>query len=109
MNDIPADELRWTIVGQASEWPENGGRLVQIKARRIGVYRHQGSWYALKDPCPHAGVSLASGPVANGAVMCIGHGWTFSLATGDVVQGPAGYKAASYPVREVDGRIEVGV
>jgi nitrite reductase/ring-hydroxylating ferredoxin subunit len=109
MNDIPEDELRWTMVGQATEWPEDGGRMVQIKARRIAVFHYQGRWYALKDPCPHAGVSLANGPLTAGAVMCIGHGWTFSLATGAVIQGPAGYKASSYPVREVEGRIEVGV
>jgi nitrite reductase/ring-hydroxylating ferredoxin subunit len=109
MSGIPEDELRWMAVGAASEWPENGARLVQIKARRIGVYRHQGCWYALKDPCPHAGVSLAAGPVTDGTVMCIGHGWTFSLATGDVVQGPAGFKASTYPVRVVAGVVEVGV
>ncbi len=109
MNGVPEEELRWVAVGQAAEWPEEGARLVQIKARRIGVFRHQGSWYALKDPCPHAGVSLSRGPVSAGAVMCIGHGWTFSLATGEVVQGAAGYRVASYPVRVVEGVVEVGI
>jgi nitrite reductase (NADH) small subunit len=102
-------ELRWVAVGNAAEWPEEGARLVQIKARRIGVFRHQGAWYALKDPCPHAGVSLSRGPVSAGAVMCIGHGWTFSLATGEVVQGAAGFRVACYPVRVVAGVVEVGV
>jgi len=86
MSDSLADELRW-----------------------IAVYHHQGGWYALKDPCPHAGVSLVNGPVADGAVMCIGHGWTFSLATGEVVQGPAGFRTSCYPVRVIDGVVEVGI
>ena len=103
------DDLRWTPVGQAADWPADGGRLVTVGARRIGVYQHAGAWYALKDICPHAGVSLVRGPVAAGAVMCIGHGWTFSLATGEVVQGSHGYKVATWPVRVVAGTVEVGV
>jgi nitrite reductase/ring-hydroxylating ferredoxin subunit len=107
----PVDDpdLRWTAVGKAADWPANGGRLTQIGARRIGVYHHGDAWYALKDTCPHAGVSLHCGPVQDGKVMCVGHGWTFHLATGEVAQGAAGYKVASYPVRVVDGVVEVGV
>jgi nitrite reductase/ring-hydroxylating ferredoxin subunit len=103
------DGPKWTTVGTATEWPDNGGRVVQIGARRIGVYRHDGAWYALKDICPHAGVGLAQGPVHDGQVMCIGHGWTFSLTTGQVVNGPQGVKVATYPVRVSDGVVEVGV
>ncbi|MBA3710702.1 MAG: Rieske (2Fe-2S) protein [Planctomycetes bacterium] len=105
---VPAGPA-WTAVGNASEWPENGGRLARVGARRIGVYRHAGAWYALKDMCPHAGVSLVQGPVHDGQVMCIGHGWTFSLTTGEVVRGPSGVKVGTYPVRVVEGVVEVEV
>ena len=74
------DDLRWAAVGSAADWPANGGRLVTIGARRIGVYHHDGGWYALKDVCPHAGISLSKGPVAEKAVMCVGHGWRSAIA-----------------------------
>lgn len=100
----------WTAVGRAAEWPEEGGRLVTVGARRIGVYRHAGGWYALKDVCPHAGVSLVRGPVKDGAVQCVGHGWRFSLASGEVVAGPKGFRVATYPVRTTpDGAVEIGL
>lgn len=105
----PADDLRWTPVGAAADWQEDDGRPVQIGARRIGVYRHQGMFFALKDVCPHAGVALSQGPVVGGAVMCVGHGWTFDLKTGAVARGPIGCKVATYPVRVVEGIVEVGV
>lgn len=104
-----SDDLRWTPVGEASTWPESGGRLVQIGPRRIGVYRHAGAWYALKDVCPHAGVSLVKGPVADLAVMCVGHGWTFRLDTGEIAKGPGGFSVPTYPARERDGVVEVGL
>ncbi len=99
----------WTAVGKAAEWPVNGGRVVKIGARRIGVYHHAEKWYALKDMCPHAGVSLSQGPVQDEQVMCVGHGWLFSLLTGEVTRGPTGVKVATYPVRITEGAIEVEV
>jgi len=42
-------------------------------------------------------------------VMCVGHGWTFDLKTGGVARGPIGCKVATYPVRVVDGIVQVGI
>jgi nitrite reductase/ring-hydroxylating ferredoxin subunit len=103
------DDLRWLEVGKAADWPAHGGRLVQVGPRRIGVYRHDGKWYALKDVCPHAGVSLVKGPVQDLSVMCVGHGWTFRLDTGEIEKGPGGFSVPTYPVRERDGVIEIGL
>ena len=76
----------------------------------IGVYFYKDSWYALKDVCPHAGVSLVVGPIHDGAVMCVGHGWRFKLASGELVGAPPNtYKVATFPVRVVDGKVEVSV
>jgi len=101
-------DLRWTPAGAVADWPENGGRLVQIGARRVGVYHHAGGWYALKDICPHAGISLVKGPVAEHAVMCLGHGWRFDLRSGRII-GAGNYAVATYPVRIREGQVEVGV
>lgn len=104
------DDRRWTAVGNAADWSENAGKLVQVGPRKIGVYRHAGAWYALKDVCPHAGVSLAKGPVQDGSVMCVGHGWTFHLATGHIDRGPGGFSVPTYPVRVTDaGVVELGL
>ncbi len=104
-----SDDVRWTPVGQSSEWPADGGKLVQVGPRRIGVYRHEGAWYALKDVCPHAGVSLVRGPIEGKSVMCIGHGWTFRLDTGEIDKGPGGFSVPTYPARERDGVVEIGL
>ncbi len=103
------NEPRWTVVGVAADWQENSGKQVLVGPRRIGVFRYQSRWYALKDICPHAGVSLARGPLADGTVMCLGHGWRFSLDTGEIETGPGGFSVPTWPVREREGLVEVGV
>src|SRR5689334_3393925 len=100
----------WTAVGNAADWTDDVGTLVQIGARRIGVYHHQGQWYALKDICPHAGIALHHGPVANGTVMCVGHGWSFELATGRCPEMGDDCKVNTYPVRvTTEGKVEIGL
>jgi nitrite reductase/ring-hydroxylating ferredoxin subunit len=110
MNDPAATAPQWTAVGKVAEWDDDKGRLVQVGARRIGVYRHQGRWFALKDICPHAGVALHHGPVYDGTVTCVAHGWRFELATGRCDGMGDSYKVNTYPVRVTDdGSVEVGV
>ncbi len=104
-----ADPCRWTPVGNAADWPAEGARLVTVGPRRIGVYHHAGAWYAMKDMCPHAGVSLSKGPIAEKAVMCVGHGWRFSLETGQAIGIPGDWRVATYPVRISDGVVEIAV
>ncbi|MBA3686810.1 MAG: Rieske 2Fe-2S domain-containing protein [Planctomycetes bacterium] len=100
---------RWTPVGNAADWPAEGAKLVTVGPRKIGVYQHAGAWYALKDMCPHAGVGLSKGPIADKMVMCVGHGWRFNLETGKVLGIPGDWRVGTYPVRVVDGVVEIGV
>ena len=104
-----SDDLRWTPVGQTAEFNDGQGRVVTIGARRIAVFRTGERFRALKDSCPHAGVSLAMGYVHDDTVVCPAHSWAFSLDDGRCTMGPAACTAVSYAVRVVDGRVEVGV
>ena len=109
MSDV-APTPQWTTVGKSADWADDKGKLVQVGARRIGVYRHKNNWYALKDMCPHAGVALHHGPVHEGTVMCVGHGWRFELATGRCEGMGDSYKVNTYPVRITDdGSVEVAL
>ncbi len=109
------ETVRWTVVGDLSEWPPETGRRVQVGARRIGVFHHGGAWYALKDVCPHAGVALTGGPLNDGTVRCPAHGWRFRLSDGELAEPqavnarPGTFSVATYPVRINAGKVEVGL
>lgn len=105
----PAEELRWTAVGKPGEWQDGTGRVVQVGARRIAVFRTGDVFRALKDACPHAGVSLACGYLHGEEVVCPAHAWAFSLADGHCTMGPGGVKAVTYPVRVTTDAVEIGV
>ncbi len=113
--DYTDEDLQWENVGTTNEWAKNSGRLVLIGARRIGVYNFDGEWYAIKDICPHAGVSLVSGcekedSITEKEAVCPAHAWRFNLESGQCISEFApDCKVANYPVRIEGDQVQVGI
>ncbi len=103
------DDLRWSTVGRATDFNDGQGRVVTVGARRIALFRQGDCFRALKDACPHAGVSLAMGYLHEDSVTCPAHAWAFNLDDGRCTQGPASCAAVSYAVRVTDGTVEIGI
>jgi phenylpropionate dioxygenase-like ring-hydroxylating dioxygenase large terminal subunit len=69
-------------------------KQVTLLGEKIVLIRDRGTAYALVDRCPHRGVPLSEGSQQfPGTLSCAYHGWTFDLASGDLVaaitDGPA--------------------
>jgi phenylpropionate dioxygenase-like ring-hydroxylating dioxygenase large terminal subunit len=98
-----------------------GKRLkpMKILGQDIVLVREKGKIYALSNRCPHRGIPLSNGKFEfSGTLSCIYHGWTFDLATGQMVaaltDGPESPMVGrsttcvrSYPVEERVGLVFV--
>ncbi|GLZ46910.1 hypothetical protein Acsp06_30950 [Actinomycetospora sp. NBRC 106375] len=61
-------------------------KQVTLLGEKIVLIRDAGTAYALVDRCPHRGVPLSEGSQQfPGTISCPYHGWTFDLASGDLV------------------------
>jgi phenylpropionate dioxygenase-like ring-hydroxylating dioxygenase large terminal subunit len=61
-------------------------KQVTLLGEKIVLIRDAGTAYALVDRCPHRGVPLSEGDQQfPGTISCPYHGWTFDLASGDLV------------------------
>ena len=87
---------------------EGEGRAFEIDNKLIAVFLDQGRLYAVDDLCPHMGASLAGGYVEQGVVTCPWHAWRFRLVDGAWVD-YSKIKIGCYPVRVLDGNIQVQV
>ena len=63
-------------------------------------------YFATQRRCPHRGGDLNEGIISRGHLICPNHGWRFSTATGCLADASE-YCLLTYPVRVVDGRIEI--
>lgn len=95
-------------VCRVQEVVEGEGKTVAVGPRLIAVFRENGSYFAIDDVCPHMGASLAGGCVEKGIVTCPWHAWRFRLADGAWADNPR-VKIGSYPVRIVDGEVQLQV
>jgi nitrite reductase (NADH) small subunit/3-phenylpropionate/trans-cinnamate dioxygenase ferredoxin subunit len=85
---------------------EGEGRTVEVGNKLVAVFRELGQYYAIDDVCPHMGASLSGGYLERGIVTCPWHAWRFRLADGAWADNPR-IKIGCYPVRVVDGEIQV--
>jgi 3-phenylpropionate/trans-cinnamate dioxygenase ferredoxin component len=81
--------------------------LVNIEGREVAVFNLDGNYYAIADVCSHDGGELASGELVGDEIICSRHGARFCIKTGRVKSAPAYENIESYPVRVVDGRIQI--
>jgi nitrite reductase (NADH) small subunit/3-phenylpropionate/trans-cinnamate dioxygenase ferredoxin subunit len=96
----------YQTVCRIEELPAGEARMVEAGGKLIALFAQEGEYFAIDDVCPHMGASLSEGQVENGIVACAWHGWRFRLADGAWADNPR-IKTGCYPVRVVDGNIQV--
>ena len=108
-NTLDADQCEFVEIAPVSEIP-NGERLfVEIDETPIVVFNIGGDFYAIGDLCSHDDGPLGDGDLDGFEVLCPRHGASFDVRSGKVLSLPAIVDIPAYPVRIVDGKIEIGL
>jgi 3-phenylpropionate/trans-cinnamate dioxygenase ferredoxin subunit len=103
------NKVDYAEIAPVDELP-NGERLfVDIGDTPVVVFNVSGQFFAIGDLCTHDDGPLGDGDVEGFNVVCPRHGAEFDMRTGEAVSMPAVVDIPAYPVRVVDGKIEVGV
>ena len=95
-------------VARVGEIEEGRGAPFEVEGRPIAVFLDEGVYYATDDVCPHQGLPLCDGFVADKTVTCTWHGWCFRLTDGRWVDNPR-ILVGTYPVRVVGDEIQVRI
>lgn len=104
MNTTPSRTIR---LASTDDIPEGEGREFKVGELYVAIFHHNGQFYAMEDVCPHAGAPLNNGPLRNGTVMCLWHGWCFNLHDGVCINHPKAWSVPTYPVSIRDQGIYV--
>lgn len=93
-------------VCKLEELPEGSVKTLEIGEKIVGIYHHDGKFFAIDDFCPHMGASLCGGHVENETVTCPWHAWRFRLNDGAWADNPR-IKIACYNVTVVADEVFV--
>ena len=94
-------------VASIEDVPEGGGLCVEVRGRRVALFKIDGEVFAIDDTCTHAEASLSEGELAGDEVMCPLHFATFNIRTGACTGPPADEDVRSYSVRIVGDDVEI--
>jgi nitrite reductase/ring-hydroxylating ferredoxin subunit len=112
---------RSVVVARAEEIGPGERKIVEIGGRSIGVFNIAGSYYALRNRCPHQGGPLCAGFLLRSLhskqpgqyehsgeaeiIRCPWHGWEFNVKTGRSWFDPERTRVRSYPAEIVEGPV----
>lgn len=82
---------------------------IQFGRSQIAVFCVRGEFFAIDDRCTHAGASLADGYLDGEVIECPLHQGLFNVRTGQALCSPALKNVATFPLRVLDGQIQVYV
>jgi nitrite reductase/ring-hydroxylating ferredoxin subunit len=102
------------LVGTVAEPPPGTRKIVAVEGQSIGVFNVGGTFYALKNRCPHQGAPLCLGSLKGtslpsppgeyrwgreGEILCCPwHGWEFDVTTGRSIWNPHRCRVRAYEV-----------
>jgi len=104
-----SNKFEYVEIGPADEI-ESGDRIfVEIDGQPIVVFNIAGELFAIGDLCTHDDGPLGDGAFQGYEVVCPRHGAKFDLRTGKALTLPAVVDIPTYPMRVINGQIELGI
>lgn len=89
--------------------PPGGSKAVSIEGLSVLVCNSNNEFFAVQNRCTHQDAELEGGRIRNGMISCPMHGVMFDVRTG-CGKGQLGrVPLRTFPLRVVEGRIEVSV
>lgn len=104
---MAAEAKNWIDVAPESALAPGQFETVDFDDILIAVFNVAGEFFAIEDVCTHDGAELTGGPVEGHVITCPRHGAQFSLQTGEVLAPPAYEPLRTFPVRVINGILQV--
>jgi 3-phenylpropionate/trans-cinnamate dioxygenase ferredoxin subunit len=102
-------ELTYYPICPVADLPSGERLFIELDDESVVIFNLAGDYYAIADVCTHDMGPLGEGEVEGHQIICPRHGARFDIRNGEVLSLPAVRGVASYPVRVVDGMVEIGV
>jgi 3-phenylpropionate/trans-cinnamate dioxygenase ferredoxin subunit len=106
---IDESKIEYVEIEPASELPSGERLFVEIGDKPIVIFNIAGQYFSIADVCSHDDGPVGEGQLDGYSITCPRHGAQFDVRTGKVLQMPAVVDIPAYPVKIVDGTIQIGI
>ncbi len=106
---IDESQVEFLEIAPASELPPGERLFVEIEGKPIVIFNIAGQFFSIADVCSHDDGPVGEGALEGYTIICPRHGAQFDVRTGKVLAMPAVVDIPAYPVRVVDGMLQLGI
>jgi len=112
------------VVARTADIPPGARKIIKVEGREVGVFNLKGTYYAVKNVCPHQGARVCLGKLsgttlpskvheyryglAGQILRCPWHGWEYDITNGVSVF-DENVKVVTYVVSVEDDQVVVTV
>ena len=104
---MSGEDASWVRAAARSDLAEGEVIGVEVAGHSIALYDADGNLFATDNICTHAYACLSDGWLDGEVIECPLHAARFDIRSGKVLDPPATEDLKTYPVRIVDGEIQV--
>ena len=97
----------WINAVAESDLTPGDHTVVEVEGAVMVLVNLDGEYFAIEDICTHDGSEISSGCIVDGSIECPRHGARFDIRTGEVTAPPAYEPVDTFPVRVVEGVVQV--
>jgi naphthalene 1,2-dioxygenase ferredoxin component len=97
----------WTAVARLDDFAASDAIAIDVGGIEVALYLVGDTVYATANRCSHGEARLCDGFLDGTEIECPFHQGRFDVRTGAATAAPAEVPLATWPVRTVDGRIEL--
>ena len=110
-NYTPLDpsKLEYVEIAPADQIPAGGRLFIELGGKSIVLFNLAGKFFAIGDVCSHDNGPVGDGEIEENEIICPRHGARFDIRTGKATSLPAIVDIPAYPVRVVEGMVEIGM
>lgn len=99
-------EYKDVFVGREDDIQEGERKIIQVDDLSIGVFHHDGSWYAINNRCLHRSGPVCQGSLVGDVIACPWHGYKYDLKSGELLIDPDA-KLETYKVELRGGEVHL--
>jgi len=108
-HELDVEKCEFISIGLVEELPTGERLFLEIDEMPIVVFNIAGQIFAIADICSHDENPLGGGELDGFEVICPRHGARFDIRNGKSVSLPAIVDIPAYPIRVIEGQIEIGL
>ena len=97
----------WITVFNENALMNGENSVIDVDGTDVAIFKIDDEFFAIEDVCSHDGTEIASGELDSDEIICPRHGARFCVKTGAVKSAPAYEDIHSYPVRIVEGMVQI--